>query len=1173
METLKTEWAVDSIVGLLRLILRGDLLQPEANGSVVELPATSMDLAVRVVRECPDVPADVCSAFAEKWLTIQPPAGQNGTFKTNFEELCALLLPRDIYPEEVRYFAMRGIRARSLITLSNFTVAAAHLLTQILSDAIQTLKTHPRLYSEFRGEIMERLESDLVEKLRVGLVAKCKASQPPMESLPQIIANRIFNAFIDMGIVLGFVTASSTGLLSFGQESTNAEYLMNRLFGIPTRIPGFDLLFGGGGLMLTDSPRFGEDPNPLAPSRAKMIGGRSVLCIGRAGSGKTLLSLAFAVEVARKGGIVWIISFEQTDEECLYGLESIGISTRHPAFRVELGENVFDEALLALTDRAPTQGALVFLRPTDNPGEYPKFLGTLEKHLQSMSKYPLRLIIVDPVSVFSQSEENAEDLRARARRMCESAKRANVNIWFTTDQLSENRFEENIADTVIDMGSESLLGQPWGYIQIPKSRFQVAAKGRQALEIHSSHGIRIYPSSALVAELVSSKQGVTSDDRLEFGVRGTERLLGAEPIRPGDLVAIAGPGKGKALLGAHFLLAQAGTQELKGRRLYVSDYSKDRMKRFLRSVAGEEAWPKFEDEVDILSLVTGYVDPGRILLEIEQALDRSQKRSPGPMRVLLTNLARWEEDIPYIRNDLSFGIALIKLLRSYNAATLIVCGDSVEGGKRLQDSIIDYSDFFLQCNRLEFQGRTTTLVSTVKSRILQHARESYELRVERSGVTLSPAPLLRIGESGRVTPIKISLFLHAETENHREFNSRILEGLRASISPQAEIEEQGRRFDPNLLSMSQYSAIDELQVFQIDEFQLPTRPSALLPQDALYSFDVNLNRDLLRDRVQELAARVYSKDPKRLLAVPFYMNLSVLAIYEDKLHRIAGKSRIHEFPNSWRDLADLCGRFDQTSEGQDDILFSCPVYDRGFETYNCFFFEILSTLCAPTENDFRELSHWIERPEATEAAWIFWRLCKKAYGASVARKSIRDKKNGSGGIISRHWYNTLNQALSDPAGNRQKVSVRPLFGDVTIAGEWYLAIPSHSASPEVGLRLIEYLTAPDNETKRVDLGVGLPTRKMYYTSTDSDQVSISRYYHFPPSEVYRLYKKAIQRSKFHIYQRFAETITTQLISLLSMPEPKGSPVAKMRAVKGAIRKRMQQLSSTLHFLSEGSALE
>jgi KaiC/GvpD/RAD55 family RecA-like ATPase len=696
METLKTEWAVDSIVGLLRLILRGDLSQPGSNGTAFELPATSIDLAVRVVRECPDVPPEVCSAFAEKWLATQPPPGQNGLSETKFEELCNLLLPRDIYPEDARYFAMRGIRARSLITLSNFTVAAAHLLTNIVSEEIQSLKTHPKSYSEFRAEITGRLESDLVEKLRVGLVVKRRAGQPSMESLPKIIANRIFNAFVDMGTVLGFMSANFTGSLSLAQECTNAEYLMSRLFGIPTRIPGFDMLFGGGGLMLTDLPRFRDDSNALVHTLAKMIGGRSVLCTGRAGSGKTLLSLEFAVEVARKGGIVWVISFEQTDEECLYGLESIGISTRHPAFRVELGESVFDEALFALTDRAPTQGALVFLRPTDKPMEYPKFLETLEEHLQSMSKYPLRLIIVDPVSVFSQCGENAEDLRARARKMCESAKRANVNIWFTTDQLSENRFEENIADTVIDMGSDSQLGQPWRYIQVPKSRFQHEVKGRQALEIHSSHGIRIYPSSALVAEFVSNKQVVNTDQRLEFGVRGTEGLLGAEPIRPGDLIAIAGPGKGKNFLGAHFLLALAGTKEWKGSSLYVSDYSKDRMKRFLHSVAGEEAWLKCENQVDILSLVTGYIDPGRVLLEIDQALDRSQKKNPGTMRVLLTNLARWEEDIPYIRNDPSFGIALIKMIRSYNAATLIVCGDSLEDRGGLQGSIIDHSDFYLQ---------------------------------------------------------------------------------------------------------------------------------------------------------------------------------------------------------------------------------------------------------------------------------------------------------------------------------------------------------------------------------------------------------------------------------------------------------------------------------------------
>ena len=46
------------------------------------------------------------------------------------------------------------------------------------------------------------------------------------------------------------------------------------------------------------------------------------------------------------------------------------------------------------------------------------------------------------------------------------------------------------------------------------------------------------------------------------------------------------------------------------------------------------------------------------------------------------------------------------------------------------------------------------------------------------------------------------------------------------------------------------------------------------------------------------------------------------------------------------------------------------------------------------------------------------------------------------------------------------------LGRRRLPGEWYRAVPSHSASPEVALRLIDQLTIPARETSRVELGVG-----------------------------------------------------------------------------------------------------
>lgn len=152
---------------------------------------------------------------------------------------------------------------------------------------------------------------------------------------------------------------------------------------------------------------------------------------------------------------------------------------------------------------------------------------------------------------------------------------------------------------------------------------------------------------------------------------------------------------------------------------------------------------------------------------------------------------------------------------------------------------------------------------------------------------------------------------------------------------------------------------------------------------------------------------------------------------------------------------------------------------------------------------------------------------------------------------------------------RAGISVKPLFEGRATAGEWYLAIPSHSASPEVGLRLIEQLTSMDRETLRVELGVGLPTRTAYYQDMATGETSVSRYFHFPRLDVYRLLQKAIRRSHFLHYQRCSNTISSHLQWILEIPRPK--PTKRKRnddLVKLEIKRAMKSLASNLRFFNK-----
>jgi KaiC/GvpD/RAD55 family RecA-like ATPase len=1157
----EVEYLMEGILGLLRIFWRERLSGMGGSG----LPGVE-DLSSRLADECKQVPDEIRSKVVEAWAKSE----KDHSLSVSFDTLSRLVLrgdagdedqrAGDICAEDARYFAMRAIRRRNGLHLSYGTAAAAHNLVSATSNLLDR--------SPGREISFEDLNDAMKNRAR------------PSEPGAKAVEANLRKACVDVALVLNLFEFSADGKkVTLRPEGIDAEYMISHLFGIPTAIPGFDALFGGGGLMLTDSVKREVTQEDAWLDVKQGIGGRSVLSIGPFGSGKTLLSLQFAVEIARKGGVAWVMTLEQTVEECLYALESIGISTTHPGFLVA---DSLSDSLWVLSHPAPTRGALVFLRPADDDKtDYVEFLEKTEKWLPLMSRYPLRLLIVDPINALEQEStvgSRAETVRGRAdgiksrtatRRMFEAAKRARVNVWFTSEQISRepesNHFAENIADTVIHLGTETVLRQQKRFVEVTKSRFQQESPGRHGLVIEPVGGIHIHPStaliaqsSALVARHISARPLQPGFAIQHFGVPGIERLLGPEPVRPGDVIAFAGPGKAKTFLGIKFLLAQSLDQSTAGTSLLISDYSPNQVERLVATISGVEQ-PNLTLRIEQCTLPTGYIDPGRILQEIREAFERCERKGLRVNRVLLTNLSRWEEEMPFIVEDLAFGIALVTLIRSYQVAAVVVCGDTAERGSRLRDTIFDQADTLLHFHRKELHGRATTLVSAVKTRSMRHQREVFELAFELSEVQVRPAPLVRLKQSGDVIPIKISLFLHAETANHQAHNQQMEDALRATIAPETEIGEQGKRFDPSLLSMSRYSAVDELQIFQLDEFQLPSVPSAAFPTDTLHSFDAKMNAGILEGRLPEfMGERIFSRDQSRFFAVPFYANLSFLAVHKERLERMQKQIEIDHFPESWADLAKQCKKWDEENPESTELLFSCAIYGNSMETYNCLFFEILCSLEQP-QNKPVDLAQWLSRGKAIQAGYLFWLLGRRSH----ALHRLHPLKFIPKAAICRHWYNTLNQELSEmDAHNRAQISVIPLFGERTTAGEWYLAVPSHSASPEIGLRLIEELTTAQRETSRVELGVGLPTRTDFYQA-DSEEISVSRYFPFSRPRVYELMKKAMRRSDFKHYQQFSSSISSHLQWLLEIPGPKTED-----EVMPEIARAINTFASNLRFLNQ-----
>ena len=1127
--------------------------------------------------------SELCQRIAEEW--IRQTKGRRLVPERDliFSRMVRRMLPPDVPDADVKYYFMRSIRRRYGLYPSAEAARAMHLLTGAVES--QVLRRHGPV-------IPYRILLDILA-LTAAPVDSAESEPESDTGAASYTESAVYGqAFVEECWVLGLIKPAPDRCVRIDSRSAESEYMLSNLFAVPTGIPGFDELFGGGGLIMADSVELlrslqkGE-PGAIEASPTlttlKGFGGRVVLTIGPFGSGKSLLSLQMAVEVARKGGIAWVMALEQTDEECLYALEAIGVSTKHPRMRVVMG---LSDSVLAFAVPDPAQGARVFLRP-ESAGEtgLEEFLKEAQEKLTYMSRYPLRLLVVDPVNAFDQRKsETAEPVRFRTREMFEAAKRANVNVWFTSEQMPhdpQDRIEENIADTVIHLGVEvNAYGQQRRYIEVTKSRFQKEYAGRHALVIEREAGIHVYPSASTLTDSLRGQCPPARGERTTSGVEGMDPLFGPEGLHAGDLIVLAGPGKAKALIGMQFLEGSAP-----GRAVLFSDYTRERIEHNVHSAAeiGGSGGRLREHNAHRCPLNLTLADPGRILHEIRQVLERENPPDAAhqlpPLRVLIANLARWEKGMPSIADDPSFGIALANLLRGYGVIGMIVSGDDLEPASMLRDTLASHADFVLHFNSREFKGRVTTLVNTVKSPMMRHPREFFELRVEQDAVRIGPAPLFRTNAAGDSIAVPVRLYLHAETPNHKRYNQRIVSALCATLSPNTEMARQSQRYDPQFLAMSRHSAVDELQIFQVDEYQLP---NAMRNPELLHRFDAAASERILKDRLPELVSRVRSENGDTY-AVPFYQNLSFIAYHKPRFEAaFPGRP----LPQSWEDLAGYCQEWERQNpltdeqlrraasqppregdgncrevppEDRPPVFFSCPVYEESVETYNCMFMELLYTVAPPEETQTCDLSEWLKRDEAKSSAILFRKLCRRSHLLSY--------RSGwpPNSIYWRHWYNTLNQELSEmPAEERSAISVLPLYGGVTTAGEWYLTIPAHSASPDVGLTLIENLTTPEREMQRLQIGVGLPTRESYYLSNGGEEgPQVSPYFHFSRAGLRQILNSAIRRSRFPCYERFSGAISAHLLWILEIPENDN--------VEAEIGHTMDSLVSNLQFLRQGMA--
>ena len=1083
--------------------------------------------------------------------------------------LAEKLLP-SFRSSDIRFFAASNIRELYRCNVMQDFVGP---LREISNDV-------NRFIIEHQARNANRVSCD-VDELFLSWKA-CLAKGIPAERVPKGID--IPSLYFEAARFVGYFSLGYKNSQVFiDTAESDIDFILCSLFGIQTNIPGFDELFGGGLILANKLPR-----------QRGVTPGRAILIKGRFGTGKTTLALQLCAEVTRKGGRSRYVALEQSPNDCRYLLDSFGAFDNAPNAVVCSTPKEIANFMSSQTHQRQS-GLLAILDGAKQSNE--EFLDGLESDSKVLGASGLRLIAIDPVNSVHReiTPATVSELRGRFFDVVTRLKREGINILFvaeaSTDRSNETLFEENVVDTVIHLSDEHFHGFAMRNIEIQKSRLQREHRGTHKYAVVAGEGFRIFPSPSAVDEKLRHRRLLRPDSKSEFGFPVLDRILGKNSVMRGDVLAFQGNiGSFKTQLGILFLLnsdlGQQNRTNLQPKSLLVAAReSEESLQYQLRSpwvaeyVNSRHRSPnrvyKAPDDIVICSLPQGHIHPGMVLQEIENKFIETRKAGGLIDRVMITNIAHWEFSCPLIRQDTTFPDTLVNLMRRYGKTCLFVCGAVREWMEfDVQRPIIDCADTKLFFEQFDFQGERRVSLRVTKTRSMEHISQKFEIGIFGNRLSIrKTGGLLRVDSAGRSSALPIRLFLHAESAEQAKYNNRWRAAISTTLSDRVHIESQSEVYRGGALRLANASSIDELHIFQMDEFQVPRiephekRNVSRLDTDSIAGIaflDECEVRDSVRDERQQrrsdnhqfLASLCVGLTHRRKwLGFPYYADFGVLLARSD--------SDVDDVTaSSWSRLADRAD--EHRLSNPENVFFDFP--KASDENFNCLFLEILGALLLENLSDATQ-----EPPRRVEselvsllagksddpfkllknAAELYWRLGHAAFQRKLRATEIGQSPEycsvDANAVVWRHWLSTAQQMLqSIELDQRGSIELRMLPKRAAVAGDWYLCVPSHSSELDVAYEILRHALSKQSSMERLHRGVGLPVLREFYEDRQ-DSSAVSRDQHtdlimfgdlqLRQNEARQQIDSAIRRSFLTGYRIWSGGLASSLRSLLSIPGP------------------------------------
>lgn len=502
--------------------------------------------------------------------------------------------------------------------------------------------------------------------------------------------------------------------------------------------------------------------------------GRPTLIYGSAGSGKTLLSMEFLVNGAKKYDEPGVfMAFEETEEELAKNFASLG----------------FDIGELVAKNKLVIDYVYIDSSEIEETGEY-DLEGLFIRLGSAIDSIGAKRVVLDTLEVLFSGFKNEAILRSELRRLFRWLKMKGVTAIVTGERgeasLTRYGLEEYVADCVIVLDN--------------RMQEQIATRRLRIIKYRGSkHGSNEYPF--LIEDNGIWVMPITSlglkheafAERISTGVTRLDTMLGGKGYYRASSVLISGTaGTGKTSFAAEFARAACERGE---RCIYFAfEESPGQIVRNMRSIGID-----LQPYIDIGTMQISASRPMAYGLEMHLIAMRRLIDKFEPSIVIvdpisnLTNVGT-QTDVKFTLTKL---IDYLKLRNITAVCTSLVEHESIEGINA--QGVSSLIDTWINLRFFENNSERNRGISVVKSRGMPHSNQIREYLITDQGVEiqdvyLGPSGGLLMGSSRAAQEAKELADTIAQSENmtrrKRELESK-LKSLDAQIAVlKSEFEEQ-----------------------------------------------------------------------------------------------------------------------------------------------------------------------------------------------------------------------------------------------------------------------------------------------------------------------------------------------------------------------------------------------